>query len=324
VLYSVDFDTGETKAYDAASNAWVTLAPPPVGYYGHQAAVVGKSIYASGSYSISTAALNIFTPGFAGNHPPTVVMGGPYAGAEGSAIQFDASATTDPDGDDVGYSWDFGDGSGSTDAAPQHTYTSYGRRTVTLDVADDHDKHTVVTQVVNVANVAPALTLPQHDTIFVNNSYYAQLSFTDPGANTWSATVDYGAGGGTNPLLLSGKSFVLTSPYPHGAYKITVKVNDGRATTTATSTVHVLGKVGALDYVLAKIAALGVSQSVKDSLAASLKKAKNQLVHGNGPAAHSWVIAFDSAVTTQLNAAAIDQETADQLHAYALALAAAI
>jgi PKD repeat protein len=50
---------------------------------------------------------------------------------------FDASRSFDPESDELTYLWDFGDGSTSSDIAPEHTYTSADQpRTVTLTVSD--------------------------------------------------------------------------------------------------------------------------------------------------------------------------------------------
>jgi hypothetical protein len=50
---------------------------------------------------------------------------------------FDASRSFDPESDELTYQWDFGDGSTSSDIAPEHTYASADQpRTVTLTVSD--------------------------------------------------------------------------------------------------------------------------------------------------------------------------------------------
>ena len=71
------------------------------------------------------------------NLPPVAAAGGPYTGAEDSAVVFDGSGSTDPDGDlPLSYRWDFGDGSGDTAVRVAHAYRAGGTYTVTLTVTD--------------------------------------------------------------------------------------------------------------------------------------------------------------------------------------------
>ena len=49
----------------------------------------------------------------------------------------------------------------------------------------------------------------------------------DPGTDTWTATVDYGDGSGSQALPLTGKTFELSHVYAdNGSYTVTVTVND--------------------------------------------------------------------------------------------------
>ncbi|MDK2908158.1 MAG: mannan endo,4-beta-mannosidase, partial [Candidatus Woesearchaeota archaeon] len=52
-------------------------------------------------------------------------------------ILFDASASHDPDDDDLTYSWDFGDGTSSTAEQVVHSYSKLGEYEVILHVSDD-------------------------------------------------------------------------------------------------------------------------------------------------------------------------------------------
>ena len=75
----------------------------------------------------------------AGNQPPVADPQGPYTGLSDDPVQFDASASWDPDGAIVCYDWDFGDGAIAPDAGPtpSHTYLAPGQYVAALTVTDD-------------------------------------------------------------------------------------------------------------------------------------------------------------------------------------------
>ena len=56
----------------------------------------------------------------------------------GDTITFDASPSTDPDGEIVSYAWNFGDGQTSDTMVTTHIYSSAEEYTVILTVVDDH------------------------------------------------------------------------------------------------------------------------------------------------------------------------------------------
>ena len=59
------------------------------------------------------------------------------SGTVGELIEFDGSASSDPDGTIASYAWDFGDGSTGTGATPTHAYLQAGTFTVALTVTDN-------------------------------------------------------------------------------------------------------------------------------------------------------------------------------------------
>ena len=76
--------------------------------------------------------------GGTGNRIPTASASvNPTSGIPPLAVSFDASASTDPDGDPLSYSWSFGDGTSGSGATTIHTYNSPGQFIATLTVNDD-------------------------------------------------------------------------------------------------------------------------------------------------------------------------------------------
>ena len=73
--------------------------------------------------------------------------------AKDTPVNFDGSASTDPDGagDIISYSWDFGDGAG-TGATVTHTYTEMGSYNTTLTVTDITGYYDLKKITVNVVN----------------------------------------------------------------------------------------------------------------------------------------------------------------------------
>ena len=95
--------------------------------------------------SEDTAILVINTSSSPSNEPPTPDTGGPYTGYVNASISFDASNSSDPDGDDiVSYEWDFGDGTNGNGVSVEHTYSSIGNYTVNLIITDNQDKTSTI------------------------------------------------------------------------------------------------------------------------------------------------------------------------------------
>jgi hypothetical protein len=73
----------------------------------------------------------------ANNNPPVANAGGPYNGGSGQPIQLNGSGSSDPDGNALTYSWDFGDGNSGSGAVVSHTYALAGNYVATLTVTDN-------------------------------------------------------------------------------------------------------------------------------------------------------------------------------------------
>jgi serine protease len=68
---------------------------------------------------------------------------------------FDASTSTDPDGDTLSYSWDFGDGVTASGVQPAHTYGGSGDYRVLLTVSDPAGAFDQAEQFVSVSSSTP-------------------------------------------------------------------------------------------------------------------------------------------------------------------------
>jgi len=93
------------------------------------------------------------------NHTPVAHAGGPYTGNEGTAINFNASQSTDQDNNIKQYDWDFQsdgvwDGS-TTTPTTSFTYWDNFSGQVKVCVVDDENEGHTATANVTIANVAP-------------------------------------------------------------------------------------------------------------------------------------------------------------------------
>ncbi|MGQ9582985.1 MAG: outer membrane protein assembly factor BamB family protein [Thermoplasmatota archaeon] len=79
----------------------------------------------------------------------------------GESILFDASGSSDLDGEVVELVWDFGDGASASGWTAFHNYTEPGNYTVVLSVKDDQDLENSTSTTVRIrTNLAPGLRLP--------------------------------------------------------------------------------------------------------------------------------------------------------------------
>jgi hypothetical protein len=86
------------------------------------------------------------------NNIPVSDAGGPYSGIISEIIVFDGSGSSDPDGDALTYSWNFGDGNISIDENPTNIYTSDGTYNVTLEVTDSQGASDIHSTIVTISS----------------------------------------------------------------------------------------------------------------------------------------------------------------------------
>jgi PKD repeat protein len=146
------------------------------------------------------------------------------------SVQFNGTASNDPDGSITNYAWDFGDGtsaSGATASAPSHLYGASGTYHVSLTVTDNSNGTDTETQDVTVqaANVKPTAA-------FTSNVTGADVTFDGSGSHDSDGTVqsyswDFGdgnTGSGASPTI----AHTYTSS---GTFHVALTVTDDRGGT---------------------------------------------------------------------------------------------
>jgi peroxiredoxin len=90
----------------------------------------------------------------AANQPPVARISASRAGgASGVAVAYDASESSDPDGQIVRFQWLFGDGTTGSGSTVMHTYAQASSFTVTLLVGDNGGATSLVMRAVDVASL---------------------------------------------------------------------------------------------------------------------------------------------------------------------------
>jgi DNA/RNA endonuclease G (NUC1) len=247
----------------------------------------------------------------ANDRAPVAATDGPYVGIEGASVTLSAAGSSDPDGDALTYEWSFGDGETGTGAAPSHVYADNGNYPVTVVVTDTYGAADTATTTVTVMNAAPTVAAFAGGSLLQGETYAAAGSFADPGADSWTATVDYGDGSGAQPLALSGNGFALSHTYAAaGTFTVTVRVTDddgAEGVRTATVTVQSPSQ-----------AAAGLAGMV-DALVAG-----GSLNRGNGNALNAKVRAATAALERGQNHTAVNQLGAFVNHVQALVQAGSL
>ncbi|MFH1268590.1 MAG: PKD domain-containing protein, partial [Planctomycetota bacterium] len=160
---------GAIPACSDCHNPFADPDPPPPGHHGGDrddpyadcAACHGQDLQGAPFGPITAPSCNLCHVDLwaVGNQPPVPDAGGPYEGTVGEAVVFDASGTTDREGNLLSFTWDFGDGRPPLPSMqyPVTAYTFYETVTYngTLTVEDGFNAAVVVPFTVQIGEARP-------------------------------------------------------------------------------------------------------------------------------------------------------------------------
>ncbi|SJN59190.1 Exoglucanase A precursor [Vibrio ruber DSM 16370] len=173
------------------------------------------------------------------NHLPDAVADAtPVSGIAPLEVSFSASGSTDADGDELTYVWDFGDGETGTGKDVLHTYTEPGEYTAKLTVSDGTGVDTanvvinVTTESGNTPPVAAMTVTPASGQAPLLVNFDASAS-TDADNDVLTYIWDFGDGA-------TGSGVTTSHTYADpGKYTVSLIVSDGMDTSKIIKTVNV-------------------------------------------------------------------------------------
>jgi glucose/arabinose dehydrogenase len=98
-----------------------------------------------------------------GNQPPVAqVSAAPTQGSAPLTVNFSGANSSDPDGDALTYSWNFGDGTTGSGATVSHSYTTNGSYTATLTVTDTASNSSTASASITANTSSSGVPVPHH------------------------------------------------------------------------------------------------------------------------------------------------------------------
>jgi DNA/RNA endonuclease G (NUC1)/PKD repeat protein len=228
---------------DVAIIAIITPNDPSVNPDWHTYKTTVDAVEALSGYDLlSLLEDNLETAIESNDHPPVAAVTGATSGAEGSALSFSASGSTDPDaGDALTYAWTFGDGTTGSGVSPTHAFADNGTYTVTVKVTDSHGVYSSASMTTTISNVAPVISsfTASPSPASVGGTVTATVNFTDAGAgDTHTAVITWGDGTSSTVAAGSSTQAIATHTYASaGFYTVGATLtDDDNASATANNT----------------------------------------------------------------------------------------
>jgi len=129
------------------------------------------------------------------NQLPIAILNGPSFGLVNAFLAFDASPSTDPDGEISSYLWDFGDDTQARGESVEHAFTEEGTYQIKLTVVDNLEAEQSTTHEIIIAspNIPPIANAggPYKDLVNTPITFNGSLSY-DPDGYIIKYTWDFG------------------------------------------------------------------------------------------------------------------------------------
>jgi len=156
-----------------------------------------------------------------------------------AAISFDGTASYDPDGTVVSYSWVFGDQTTGTGSLVTHSYTYAKTYTVTLTVTDNGGVTGSTTSQVTITDRPPVVSFtPSPATASTAQSITLSITVTDPDGTISTTRVDWGDGMiqlYAGAITSATHSYASTGPSTSKIFTVIITGTDNNASYTSTS-----------------------------------------------------------------------------------------
>ena len=160
----------------------------------------------------------------------------------------------------------------SANAPAQLEFAVTGPTTITVDLTDEDGTHVGAgSKTIDVNNVAPSFEIGADVTLSPDDAGILSrlaVPFTDPGADTWTGTVDYGDGSGPQELTIDSvaKTFDLAHTYSSdGNYTVSVTIQDDDGG-TFTDSFNAAVEINSAPAVISPIADIEETEDAADTV----------------------------------------------------------
>jgi len=169
------------------------------------------------------------------NRSPIAVAGRNRYACPGVPVRFDASASSDPDGNISSVNWSFGDGGSGEGMTPEHTFDKPGTYEVEMKVTDNSGAScsTQTDKLTVIVNAPPSADAGPDREVFIGGANDAELfsgwRSYDPDGTDLAHVWDFGADGQRQGERVS---HAFGAP---GDYDVTLTVTDGTGLSCGTA-----------------------------------------------------------------------------------------